>query len=157
MLNFERIKWGGVRHLYPIYAAFDLEQFQRLDPVIPEPIHVELLKEILRSIEGTDSTTTAAQLQEHLKMLKSNKAERDVLIGILGICGILETNDHPGFLASFISESERVFPDRRFVDMTYPACWWTRTSGLNWKAVDFWFGHLLNAQQDGNYEITTFP
>ncbi len=27
VLNFERLKWGGVRHLYPTYAMIDLELF----------------------------------------------------------------------------------------------------------------------------------
>lgn len=29
LLNFERFKWGGVRHDAVEYVAFDLEQFQR--------------------------------------------------------------------------------------------------------------------------------
>jgi hypothetical protein len=32
VLNFERFKWGGVRHEDPLYATFDLELFRILDP-----------------------------------------------------------------------------------------------------------------------------
>ena len=33
MLNFERFKWGGVRHSDPLYAALDLERFAEIDVV----------------------------------------------------------------------------------------------------------------------------
>ena len=35
VLNFERFKWGGVRHSDPRYAAFDLERFAEID--VPSP------------------------------------------------------------------------------------------------------------------------
>ena len=28
----------------------------------------------------------------------------------------------------------------------YPACWWTGADGVNRDAVDYWFGHLLQAE-----------
>jgi hypothetical protein len=35
VFNFERYKWGGVRHTSPEYALFDLEQFLQLPKVTP--------------------------------------------------------------------------------------------------------------------------
>src|SRR5436189_202810 len=35
VLNFERFKWGGVRHLHPIYAALDLELFAKGEKPVP--------------------------------------------------------------------------------------------------------------------------
>jgi hypothetical protein len=37
LLNFERHKWGGVRHDQPSYIAFDLEQVAQLGPFTPTP------------------------------------------------------------------------------------------------------------------------
>jgi hypothetical protein len=34
-------------------------------------------------------------------------------------------------------------PDRGFVDMAYPACWWTGAVGVNRETVLVLFGHLL--------------
>jgi hypothetical protein len=144
VLNFERFKWGGVRHLDPSYAAFDLDLFHRLAPAQPTADDVELLRKLLRAILAAPRMTTSATLHEHLaKIIKSNKSERDVLIAILGLCDILSTPKHRGFARAFVPESEREEPMRRFVDMPYPACWWQRRDGINKKAVAYWFGHLL--------------
>lgn len=144
VLNFERHKWGGVRHLQPLYAAFDLEQFLLLPPAEVEPAHIFLFKELLRNIERVPVGTSSTKLQSYLsKALKSNKAERDILIGVLGIAGLLETEKHRGFLHSFVPEHKRDLPGRRFVDMAYPACWWSQSDGINRRAIEVWFGHLL--------------
>lgn len=144
VLNFERFKWGGVRHDEPLYAALDLELFARLKPPSPAPDDVRLLRAMLDAIEATPPDTSSASLEKHLaKVIKSNKAERDVLIGILGLCGILGTAAHPGYLRQFVPASARELPSRRFVDMAYPACWWTRADGVSEQAVAYWFGQLL--------------
>lgn len=144
ILNFERHKWGGVRHLQALYAAFDLEQFQKLPLVKVEAEHVSLFKELIKHIEHAPQGVSSAQLQSFFpKTLKSNKAERDVLIGILGILGILQTDNHHGFLHTFVRSDQRHLPDRRFIDMAYPACWWSQSDGINNEAVKAWFGHLL--------------
>ena len=51
VLNFERFKWGGVRHSEPLYAAFDLELFSNLPRVTPDREAVRVLKELLSAIE----------------------------------------------------------------------------------------------------------
>ena len=142
--NFERLKWGGVRHLELAYATYDLEWFRSLDRAVPSPGDLALLKDLLHAIEQAPAGTAAAGLEPFLpKAIKSNKSERNALIGILGIAGILETKDHPGFRCEFIPESGRQLPHRRFVDMAYPACWWTSGNGISSQAVSDWFGHLL--------------
>jgi hypothetical protein len=144
VLNFERLKWGGVRHSQPLYAALDLELFARLKAAAPTRDDVRLLLAIIDSIEAAPPDTSSASLEKRLaKVFKSNKAERDVLIGILGMCGILGTAAHPGYLRQFVPASTRELPPRRFVDMAYPACWWTRADGVSKEAVAYWFGHLI--------------
>jgi hypothetical protein len=144
VLNFERFKWGGVRHDRPLYAALDLELFARAAAPQPGPDNVRLLKALFDAIEKAPPRTSSASLEKHLsKALKSNKPERDVVIAILGFCDILSTNDHPGYMRRFVASSARELPDRHFVDMAYPACWWTRADGISHEAIEYWFGHLF--------------
>jgi hypothetical protein len=144
VLNFERFKWGGVRHEEPLYAAFDLEQFVRAER--PEPCEGDLavFRTILRAIDAAAAKTTASQLQARLvKLLPSNEAEREVLIQILGYCGILRTPGHPGYLERFVAASERDSPPGRDVEMAYPACWWQGGDGIDRAALDGFFPGFL--------------
>jgi hypothetical protein len=144
VLNFERFKWGGVRHDHPLYASLDLELFRKLPRVAPTAADVAAFKGVLKAIEAAPAKTSSAVLQKYLaKAVKSSKAERDVLVGILGYCGILATAAHPAYMSHFVPWSDRHLPERRFVDLAYPACWWRRVDGINSKALAYWFGHVL--------------
>jgi len=144
VLSFERHKWGGVRHNRPEYAYHDLSCLKRTDYAAPSEKDVDILKDILAVIKNVPESCTAAELQKHLApVIKSNKAERDSLIGILGFCGIVETLEHPGYKYKYLSQSEIELPSRRYIDMAYPACWWSGADGLNWDNVVHYFGHLL--------------
>jgi hypothetical protein len=144
ILNFERLKFGGVRHDQPLYAAMDLELFGREGDVHPKKADVDAFHSILASIREAPSDTTAANLQARFPpSLRSNKAERDVIVAILGFCGILATGSHSSYRSRFVPPSERAVPDRRFVDMSYPACWWRGSDGLDKSALQEFFGHVL--------------
>jgi hypothetical protein len=144
VLNFERFKWGGVRHDQPLYASMDLQLFRKLPHVNPTPAEVRVFNGVVKAIEAAPARTSSAVLQKHFaKAFKSSKAERDVVVGILGYCGILATAEHPGYMHRFVPCSGRELPERRFVDMAYPACWWQRLDGVNREALAYWFGHLL--------------
>ena len=145
VLNFERFKWGGVRHDQPAYAGFDLQLFQRLPRVTPTSEDIALFKQLLAAMEAVPAKTNNVKLEKYLaKTIKSNKSERDTVVGILGYCGILATSEHPGFIHSFVPETERHLPQKHNVEMAYPACWWQISEGINKEAVHYWFGHLLN-------------
>ena len=92
VLNFERIKWGGVRHGELLYTLFDLEQFAKEE--IPEPSNsdAEIFKEILKAVESCNPGDYSGALRKRLaevSLLKANKAERDVIIEILACIGVL--------------------------------------------------------------------
>lgn len=90
-------------------------------------------------------TVTSAQLQKHLPAsLKSNKGERDQPIAILGLCGVLGTSEHLGFGERFVPLHQRALPDRHYVDMAYPACWWRGEDGVNEDRLREVFGHALS-------------
>jgi hypothetical protein len=143
VLNFERYKWGGVRHDDPHYAAFDLEQLLRCERPDPAEADITILQGMLRTIVAVPGETTAPKLQAKLgKVLPSNKAEREVLINILGHCGILRTPGHPSYFDGFVPECERTIPSYRNVDMAYPACWWRGRDGIDRTALRSFFPKL---------------
>ena len=89
VLSFERFKWGGVRTDHIEYVAFDLEQFARAPRMKPTPADISLGQQLIDQLRQLPVDTTAAQAVTRLKMIKGNKAERDIMLGILGVCGIL--------------------------------------------------------------------
>lgn len=144
IFNFERFKWGGVRHSNPAYALMDLELFLEAPPTAPTADDLRIFRDLVAAIEAVPSSVTSAALHTHFAAtLKSNKAERDQLIAILGLCGILGTPEHPGFAEHFVPSSDRQLPDRRFVDMAYPACWWSGAVGVNQARLQALFGYVL--------------
>jgi len=136
VLNFERFKWGGVRHDQAVYAAFDLERFLSAERREPTDEDAAVMRAILDAIDGVAAETTASRLQGRLgAVFRSNKAERDVVLGILGHCGILRAAGHPGYWDHYVPFADRELPPRRFVDMAYPACWWRGRDGLDRDAL----------------------
>ncbi len=90
VLNFERIKWGGVRHGVLEYAWFDLRQLAAAD--IPDPTQddIALFKQILEAAAGCDANDGPGALEQKLKsVIASSKAERQALIDILACAGVL--------------------------------------------------------------------
>jgi hypothetical protein len=144
VLNFERLKWGGVRHDHLVYAAMDLGLF--LENPLPSPTadDIRLLRDLLAAIDEAPASVSSASLQSHFpKSFKSNKAERDTVVAILGYCGILGTPMHPGYSDAFVPSDRRSLPDRRFVDMKYPACCWRREDGVDQRFLLEYFGYIL--------------
>jgi hypothetical protein len=142
VLSFERFKWGGVRTDHIEYIAFDLEQFARAPRVTPTEADVSLGQQLIDQLRQLPADTTAAQAPAHLKMIDGNKAERDIILGILGVCGILQTTSQPGYSRSFVPYCDRQLPARRFVDQHYPACWWTAADGVNTTALSIFLPKL---------------
>ncbi len=138
-LNFERHKWGGVRHEQPEYIAFDLEQFSKLEVATPTHDDLEIMRHILVAASQCDARTRPRGLEQRLaSLLDSNKAERDILLQILAYCGILQPATLPSFRMSFIEYSERSEPPgNRF--WTYPMSWWRGEHGVNEAALSFYF------------------
>lgn len=96
VLNFERIKWGGIRLNHVLYCLFDLEQFTKLEKMMPTEEDYTILKRILKTIESIPAHNGPRQLEQALKCIfKSSKDERDVVIEILACIGILQArSDH---------------------------------------------------------------
>ena len=144
VFNFGRIKWGGVGHEQVAYAAMDLDLFLKNPATAPTSDDISIFRAIVTAIRSAETGVTAATLHAQFpKTLKANKAERDVIISILGFCDVLAGPSHPGFSDTFIPANGRPLPDRRFVDMAYPACWWSGDIGVNEARLEEYFAHVL--------------
>ncbi len=143
VLNFERHKWGGVRHGQPIYAWFDLSRFVESESVAPTDEDRRLLRGIIDIAEGLPDDARPAQLADALKdVVKSNANERKVLIQILSLAGVLQPEGLGGYFTEFTPTSERKQSALHYNDWTYPALWWRGSDRVNWAAVAVYFPDL---------------
>jgi hypothetical protein len=147
ILNFERFKWGGVRHDNPIYIGFDLAEAGKNTPVKPTDEDRQILGSILETARSLPMNAKPSELEMRLASLfQSNKQERRKLIGILGYCGILIDPGRPSFFETFPHGSVRFDAPGSKNDWAYPIRWWRGAYGVNEKAVGFWFPGLSKAK-----------
>ncbi|MEW6282225.1 MAG: hypothetical protein AB1758_26705 [Candidatus Eremiobacterota bacterium] len=140
VLNFERLKWGGVRHLRPSYAWFDLTEFRKLPPAKPTEKDAQILKHILSIATSQPDTARPGQLEKLLRpIVPGNTWERRIVLDILGIAGVLQPSDHPGFLHAYVDLDRRAEPPEYKNDWNYPFCWWRGSDGVNSEAVKLYF------------------
>ena len=143
VLNFERHKWGGVRHDDPAYVGFDLEQFRRLDVTKPTAKDRDILRKVLRKADGLSSRAKVSDLERAIApFFESNRNERRIVLDILGLCGVLQPKAHAGYFEGYPGFAEREFdlPPAPKLDWRYPVCWWRGADGLHGPAVDHYFG-----------------
>jgi hypothetical protein len=92
-------------------ATFDLERFLSLDPPMPTDSDVATFLRILRTIESVPPDTTAPGLEKTIGgLFPSNKAERDILVSILGYLGILLTPTTPDSRVVSFDSRHVIFP-----------------------------------------------
>ena len=142
VFNFERYKWGGVRHTSPEYTLFDLEQFLLFPKVTPSEEDWSILKAILHATNELPPSKKAGVYRELItkkKLLKSNKDEVAVLLNILGICGILSSVEAPCYCDHFADVWHRA-PQEHTNDYTYPVNWWHVSDGVNEERFQKVFG-----------------
>jgi hypothetical protein len=135
IFSFERFKWGGVRRDSIPYIAFDLEQFARAPRPRPGDADIVLARQLIGYLSGLPAATTASQVVAGMTFIKGNKAEREAVLDIMGVTGILQASRHPGFADAYVPASQRHLPPRRFADRAYPVCWWTAANGINTAAL----------------------
>ncbi|MEO8375873.1 MAG: hypothetical protein ABI471_11650 [Sphingomonas bacterium] len=143
ILNFERLKWGGVRHTQPTYIAFDLKILRETLRPSPTPDDFVILRTILNTARSMQPNARLSDLDKSLsKVLASNSAERRVLIGILGYAGILIDPSRPAFRNQFVAEVEREQTPWHKDDWPYPVQWWNGSFGVDDAAVNDWFPEI---------------
>lgn len=131
--NFERYKFGGVRHTYLDYALFDLEQFLKLPKVMPTQEDKEILFKILAcqsKLQPKDKVGKYRDIISKEKIFKTNRDEISNILDVLGICGVLSNRDYPCYEELFVDEYERG-PMEAKNDFEYPVNRWYVRDGVN--------------------------
>ncbi len=143
ILNFERLKFGGVRHLNPTYIWLDLSILSKYK--ISKPNENDII--ILKNIIDTLKTASIRRLSETEKILKSivesNKNEREGLISTFGFCGILNVPKYHPFHLKYTPACERDHSDYSKSDWPFPADLWLPKYGFNEESIDYWFGEYI--------------
>ncbi len=146
-LNYERFKYGGVSHTKAQYALFDLSEFLKLPKVIHTKQDEDIMIDILKCVYELKPDNKVGALQKLIaskKLLKSNKNEVDVIMDILGICGILESEEHHCY-AEGIYDCINRNPPELTNDHAYPVNWWRAKDGINIERIKKVFGSYLDA------------
>jgi len=138
ILNFERYRWGGVRHDDLEFMAFDLEMFARLPEVSPSSEDWQALKQIIGIAADPATGKSVGTMKKAIRtIVKSNDAEADRLCHILSYAGILAVDDHRGFDGQFVPFVQRE-DARPKGDQRYPLNCWTGP-GYQRLAIRYWF------------------
>ena len=91
ILNFERIKWGGVRHDSGLYNWLDLTLLNNENIPTPTEQDIEIFKSILNVIDKSENGETPSMLRNRLiEAFKVSKDERHILMEILSCADILK-------------------------------------------------------------------
>jgi hypothetical protein len=91
VMNFERIKWGGVRHGDLLYTLLDLRIFCTEEITEPTNEDIIIFKNILETIETSQPNDYPSTLEKRLsECIKSTKNERNILMEIMGCIEILK-------------------------------------------------------------------
>ncbi len=142
-LNFERHRWGGVRHDNPVYAWLDLSLFRAEARQQPAIADIQLMHQILRTARSMEPDATASSLEKALAgIFKSSKAERRILIEILAVCGVLQPRNRSGYFGEFTLDYKREHTGQHFNDWGYPAIWWRGSDGVSETALAAYFPDL---------------
>jgi hypothetical protein len=131
VLSFERFMWGGIRRDDLPYLALDLEMFARAPLSAPTEADLLLAGALIDALRTAPEKATVVTMTDALKVLKGNKAERRVLLEILGVCGILTDGIHHGYGRGFVDLANREQAPGHWMDTAYPACWWRGRHGLD--------------------------
>ncbi|MBQ7776538.1 MAG: hypothetical protein IJ379_11525 [Lachnospiraceae bacterium] len=132
VLNFERLKWGGVGREALLYIFFDLEQFAKGETPEPTKEDIAIFKRILQVIDSCNPTDYPGALRDKLadvEGLKTNKNERFVMVEILACIGVLTPKSYNRPVAG------------KF-DWTY-ATYWRGEDGYDKDVVEKYFGRYL--------------
>lgn len=116
-----------------------------LPKVTPAEEDLQVFMRILSCVDRLNGSDKAGKLRDAVikaGILKSNRDELKVLLGELGICGILASNDFPAYDTYFANEYERdsVEPRNEFA---YPVNRWHARDGINTTKLNAIFGFAL--------------
>lgn len=144
VLNFERHKFGGVRHQQPIYVWLDLKLLRESEVPAHTDRDVAILKEIIQAV-GDLKDGRLSDAERALKgKLNANQNERRGIIATLGFCGVLFHPDYPNVYCHYVPYHSRRCSSYAKSDWPFPSDVWLPEYGLNQEAISYWFGSVMN-------------
>jgi len=135
VLNFERLKWGGVRFTNPVYIGFDLDQAAKWIELEPLPADLHLMSSLLSTVRELGRSDPAARPQ-HLEkaiapLLGGNRDQRRVVLEVLAFCAVLQPRGRPSFAREWIRYVDRPDPPELKNDWKYPMHAWRGLDGVD--------------------------
>ncbi len=142
--TFRRISWAGNIYQGNLeYALCDLSAFKCQTRELKTE-EKKLLKQMFSALRKLPKTAGLADLDKSLGgLFPSNKKERQVVLEILGLAGILQPKASPSLHEEWIPPCEMPEPSSYArKEWNSPVNCWTGEDGVNQAAVAFWFGDL---------------
>ncbi|MGG3506497.1 hypothetical protein ABES58_13560 [Paenibacillus lautus] len=131
VLNFERVKWGGIRLNQLLYCWLDLELLSHEETLTVGDEDIGILRGLIEAVEDCTEQESPRHLEKRWKdILPSSKHERDVLMEVWGYAGVLVPKDTP---------RTRPRRDDDFFSMSE----WQGSDGYSREALQFYFGEYL--------------
>lgn len=125
------------------YVLNDLREFEKLPAVEPVEEDYYILNRIFGAITTLKSHNKASALVSDIrkqKIINTTGNGIHCLLGVLSMCGILETDEHKGYLHTFTGYNDReMYMDS---DLFYPLDRWRAKFGVNYEAVQEVFGEF---------------
>lgn len=128
------------------YALFDLKQFQSLPKVSYTKEDVDILVRILKLVDelGPENKYSALQkLITRAKFFKANGNEINIILGVLSVCGVLQTPEYKGYLKKHTDNCDRGFLGYE-TEIFYPLFHWRAKYGVDIKALKEVFPVCVN-------------
>lgn len=142
--TFRRLMWAGnVLQGSLGYICCDLASYSESN-VHCNPRSRDTIVALVDGIRKLPRTAGLEELQKSIAgIFPSNKNERQVVLEILGYCGIIKPRDCPSMHKKWVPPCERPFPKHFYRrEWQSPASCWTGEDGVNEDAVAFWFGDI---------------
>lgn len=140
VLNFERHKFGGVRHLQPSYIWFDLMLLSKENIEEPTKEDVDILNGIFIALSQISSNTLSGADKALKAVLRGNKNEREGIVAALGYCGVLKIPDYNPMHQRYIPFHDRKHSNYSKSDWPFPSDLWRPDFGLDQESINYWFG-----------------
>ena len=122
----------------PDYVLFDLKQFKELPKVSYTKEDIDILIKILKMAKEMGSANKYTALQKLITkagMINASGNEIIVILGVLSVCGVLQTTDHRGFADGFTRRNEWGFEGYE-TELFYPLFFWKGRDGIDLKALE---------------------
>ena len=150
--SFDIQRTNGHVNTYNLcFTYYDLLCFNNESFELPSDNDKFFFDELIKLIVHLPVTATTKIADASLKKLVPDAGDREILLGVFGICGIMATKKRPGFWPSFVNYIE--YSDLDPGKYPYPVAYWTRENGVSLPALEhFGLKSFLSAKTIGDLE-----